>query len=298
MPALLRTDLPGLPPPTRGKVRDVYELDAETLLVVTTDRLSAFDVILPTGIPDKGRVLNSLSAFWFELLADLGPNHVLSIDDSVIRGSLPASHPDLQMRSMLCRKANPLPVEFVVRGYLAGSLLKEYRLAPGPLHGIDLPAGLREGDQLPEPIFTPATKAQEGHDENISFDQAAELVGRGVAEAARDWSIRAYRAAAAHAEACGLILADTKLEFGLIGGELIWIDEAFTPDSSRYWLASEWRPGESTPSFDKQYVRDYLDAQDWDKQPPGPDLPEAVALGARQRYLEAYRRLTGKELPV
>jgi phosphoribosylaminoimidazole-succinocarboxamide synthase len=289
---LRETHFPGLTPIARGKVRDIYDL-GERLLIVATDRLSAFDVILPTGIPDKGRVLTQLSLFWFNLLREVTPNHVLS--GTELPPPFDAYRADLAGRTMLVRKTKPLPIECVVRGYLSGSGWKDYR-ASGELCGIPLPAGLRESDRLPEPIFTPATKAVSGHDENIPFAQAAALIGAPLAERVRAISLEIYRRAAAYAEPRGIILADSKFEFGLLGNELIWIDEALTPDSSRFWPAAQYKPGGAQPSFDKQYVRDYLERIGWNKQAPGPELPGDVVAGTRAKYREAYRILTGREL--
>jgi phosphoribosylaminoimidazole-succinocarboxamide synthase len=286
------TSLPGIQFLNRGKVRDLYEVGGH-LLIVATDRLSAFDVVLPTPIPDKGRVLTQLSLFWFNLLGDVIPNHVLSAAD--FPPELDAYREQLEGRSMLCQKTKPLPVECVVRGYLSGSGWKDYR-ATGKVCGISLPAGLRESERLPEPIFTPSTKAIAGHDENISFDEAASTIGGELAERVRAVSLEIYRRAVAYAEPRGIILADTKFEFGLLGDQLIWIDEALTPDSSRFWPADGYQPGRSQPSFDKQYVRDYLERIGWNKQPPGPDLPPDVVEATRARYREAYRQLTGHEL--
>jgi len=295
MPVLLETSIAGLAAPRRGKVREVYELGNE-LLIVSSDRISAFDVVMANGIPDKGRVLNQMSAFWFQRLEHVCPNHVLSIDDSVIAEALGRREPELAGRATLARKANPLTIECVARGYLAGSLYKEYRTGGGNVHGLDLPDGLLDGSKLQEPIFTPATKAEEGHDENISFAEAANRVGREVAEQARDWTMQLYAEASRHASTVGLILADTKFEFGLTDDGLIWIDEALSPDSSRYWEASGYQPGGAQPSFDKQYVRDYLETLDWNKQPPGPTLPEDVVMNTRAKYLEAFERITGQPL--
>jgi phosphoribosylaminoimidazole-succinocarboxamide synthase len=287
------THFPGLTLVSRGKVRDLYEVDGD-LLLVATDRLSAFDVVLPTPIPDKGRVLTQLSLFWFDMLRDVVPNHVLSGD------RFPAVakpfRDQLQGRSMLCRKTAPLPVECVVRGYLAGSGWKDYR-ATGEVCGIALPPGLAESARLPTPIFTPATKATSGHDENISFDAVVARVGGQRAEQLRAVSLDIYRRAAAYAEPRGILLADTKFEFGLMGDEVLWIDEAITPDSSRFWPAADYAPGRSQPSFDKQYVRDYLERIGWNKQPPGPELPPDVVAATRAKYREAYRLLTGHDLP-
>lgn len=286
------TNFPGLKLISRGKVRDLYEV-AEDLLLVATDRLSAFDVVLPTPIPDKGRVLTQLSLFWFETLHDVVPNHVLS--GSKFPGALSAFEAQLAGRSMLCRKTRPLPIECVVRGYLAGSGLKDYR-ATGGICGVPLPPGLRESERLPEPIFTPSTKATTGHDENISFDETVARIGGPRAEQLRAVSLEIYRRAAAYAEPRGILLADTKFEFGLIGNELIWIDEALTPDSSRFWPAEGYAPGRPQPSFDKQYVRDYLERIGWNKLPPGPELPSDVVKATQSKYREAYRLLTGREL--
>ncbi len=286
------TSLPGIQFLNRGKVRDLYEVGGR-LLIVATDRLSAFDVVLPTPIPDKGRVLTQLSLFWFDLLRDVIPNHVLTAAD--FPPELSAYRAQLDARSMVCQKTKPLPVECVVRGYLSGSGWKDYR-ATGKVCGISLPAGLRESERLPEAIFTPSTKATSGHDENISFDEAASRIGGEVAEHVRAVSLEIYRRAAAYAEPRGIILADTKFEFGLTGDQLIWIDEALTPDSSRFWPADGYQPGRAQPSFDKQYVRDYLERIGWNKQPPGPELPPEVVEATRARYRGAYRQLTGHEL--
>jgi phosphoribosylaminoimidazole-succinocarboxamide synthase len=260
---------------------------------VATDRLSAFDVVLPTPIPDKGRVLTQLSLFWFEKLRDVIPNHVLSATD--FPPPFDIHMQELRGRAMLVRRTKPLPIECVVRGYLSGSGWKDYR-ATGKVCGIALPTGLRESDRLPEPIFTPATKATTGHDENISFDQAADLIGREFCERVRAISLDIYHRAAAYAEPRGIILADTKFEFGLAGSELIWIDEALTPDSSRFWPAKDYQPGRAQPSFDKQFVRDYLERIGWSKQPPGPELPPDVVAATRAKYREAYHSLAGREL--
>ncbi len=286
------TRLAGVTLAGRGKVRDIYDL-RDRLLIVATDRLSAFDVVLPTPIPDKGRVLTQLSLFWFNLLRDVISNHVLSGTD--FPAPLDRFRDELEGRSMLVRKTTPLPIECVVRGYLSGSGWKDYR-STGKVCGVALPSGLRESERLPEPVFTPATKATTGHDENISLDQAATLVGAPLAERARSASLDLYRRAAAYAEPRGIILADTKFEFGLLGEELIWIDEALTPDSSRFWPAANYEPGGRQPSFDKQYVRDYLERIGWSKQPPGPKLPADVVAATRAKYREAYRLLVGREL--
>jgi phosphoribosylaminoimidazole-succinocarboxamide synthase len=286
------SNLPGIRLLNRGKVRDIYEVGGR-LLIVATDRLSAFDVVLPTPIPDKGRVLTQMSLFWFHLLRDVIPNHVVTATD--FPPELSPYRAQLDGRSMLCRKAKPLPIECVVRGYLSGSGWKDYR-ATGKVCGISLPAGLRESDKLPEAIFTPATKATSGHDENISFEEAATRTGGEMAERLRSVSLEIYRRAAAYAEQRGIILADTKFEFGLDGDELIWIDEALTPDSSRFWPAQGYQPGHAQPSFDKQFVRDYLERIGWNKQPPGPELPAEVVAATQGRYREAYKLLTGHDL--
>jgi phosphoribosylaminoimidazole-succinocarboxamide synthase len=286
------TQFAGLTPIARGKVRDIYDL-GDKLLIIATDRLSAFDVILPTPIPDKGRVLTQLSLFWFDLLKDVIPNHVLSATD--FPAPFDKFKDDLAGRSMIVRKTQPLPIECIVRGYVSGSGWKDYR-ATGKICGIALPTGLRESDRLPEPIFTPATKAASGHDENISFDQAASLIGKDLAEKVRDVSLEIYGRAAAYAEPRGVIVADTKFEFGLLHGNLIWIDEALTPDSSRFWSAAQYSPGGPQPSFDKQFVRDYLERMQWPKTPPGPELPPEIVAATRAKYREAYRILTGREL--
>jgi len=288
-----QTDFPGLKLASRGKVRDIYEV-GDDLLIVATDRLSAFDVVLPTPIPDKGRVLTQLSLFWFKTLADILPHHVLSATEFPPPANVYSQQ--LAGRSMLCRKTRPLPIECVVRGYLAGSGWKDYRTS-GRVCGVALPPGLRESDRLPAPIFTPSTKATSGHDENISFDEVVARVGGERAEELRSVSLEIYRRAAAYAEPRGILLADTKFEFGLIGDQLIWIDEALTPDSSRFWPAQGYQPGRSQPSFDKQYVRDYLESIGWNKQPPGPQLPPEVVERTRAKYREAYRLLAGVELP-
>jgi phosphoribosylaminoimidazole-succinocarboxamide synthase len=292
------THIAGLTPAARGKVRDIYDLGDE-LLIVATDRLSAFDVILPTPIPDKGRVLTQLSLFWFDLLKDVIPNHVLSATD--FPAPFDAYRDELAGRSMLVRKTQPLPVECVVRGYVSGSGWKDYK-ATGKICGIALPGGLRESDRLPEPIFTPATKATSGHDQNISFDRAASLIGAELAEQVRAVSTEIYRRAAAYAAPRGILLADTKFEFGLLKiseGEtnsLLWIDEALTPDSSRFWPASQYQPGGPQPSFDKQFVRDYLERIHWPKTAPAPELPPDVVAATRAKYREAYRILSGHDL--
>ncbi|HWA98616.1 MAG TPA: phosphoribosylaminoimidazolesuccinocarboxamide synthase [Pirellulales bacterium] len=288
---VLETNVPGLPV-RRGKVRDVYDL-GDRLLLVATDRISAFDHILPTGIPDKGKVLTQISRFWFGQLGE--PNHLLSADIDEVE--LPASV-DRQMlagRSMLVRKTSVVPIECVVRGYLAGSGWKEYR-RDGTVCGERLPRGLVESSQLPEPLFTPATKAESGHDENIPFARMAELVGQATADELRRRSISIYQRGAEHARGCGIIVADTKFEWGFVDGKLILIDEVLTPDSSRFWPADQYQPGRSQPSFDKQFVRDWLETTTWDKNSPPPPLPAEVVERTRSKYLEAYERLTGKPL--
>jgi phosphoribosylaminoimidazole-succinocarboxamide synthase len=292
MRVVRETQFADVSPAARGKVRDIFDL-GDKLLIVATDRLSAFDVVLPTPIPDKGRVLTQLSLFWFELLRNVIPNHLLSATE--FPSPFDRYRDDLAGRSMLVRKAQPLPIECVVRGYVSGSGWKDYR-ATGKICGIALPAGLKESDRLPEPIFTPATKAVTGHDENITFEQAVSLVGEKVAERVRTVSLEIYRRATEHAEPRGILLADTKFEFGLLNNELIWIDEALTPDSSRFWPAAQYRPDGPQPSFDKQFVRDYLEGIRWPKIPPGPELPADVVAATRAKYREAYRILTGHEL--
>jgi len=289
---IAQTDFPGLKLRGRGKVRDIYELD-DKLLIVATDRLSAFDVVLPTPIPDKGRVLTQLSLFWFDKLADVIPNHVLKGKD--FTGELAPYAADLEGRAMLVRRTEPLSIECVVRGYISGSGWKDYQKT-GRICGVALPAGLRESDRLPEPIFTPSTKATTGHDENISFEETVSRIGRPLAERLRDVSLTLYRRAVDHAAARGIIIADTKFEFGLLGDQLIWIDEALTPDSSRFWPSDQYKPGQAQPSFDKQYVRDYLEKIGWNKQPPAPPLPTDVVIGTREKYREAYQRITGHAL--
>ena len=290
------TSLKGLELLRRGKVRDVYEVDDGRLLIVATDRISAFDCILPTQIERKGEVLTALSRFWFERLAHIVKNHLLTTDIAQMPDRVRAHAPQLGGRSMLVRRTEVFPVECVVRGYLAGSGWKDYQRT-GEICGHKLPAGLRESDQLPEPIFTPATKAETGHDENISEARMSEIVGAETTARLRETSLALYREADAHARARGIIIADTKFEFGLDGGgEIILIDEALTPDSSRFWPLDSYEPGRSQPSFDKQFVRDYLETLDWDKRPPAPPLPPEVAEATTARYLEAYRLLTGSEL--
>jgi phosphoribosylaminoimidazole-succinocarboxamide synthase len=292
MRVLRETNFAGISPSARGKVRDIYDL-GDKLLIVATDRLSAFDVIMATPIPDKGLILTQLSLFWFTLLRDVIPNHVVSATDFPAPFDQHAA--DIVGRAMLVTKTSPLPIECVARGYLSGSGWKEY-VATGEVCGMALPSGLRESDKLPEPIFTPATKAVTGHDENISFDQASSLIGKPLAEQVRAITLEIYRQAAAYAEPRGILLADTKFEFGLLNNELIWIDEALTPDSSRFWPAAAYKPGGPQPSFDKQFVRDYLERIQWPKTPPGPELPLDVVAATRAKYREAYRILVGREL--
>jgi phosphoribosylaminoimidazole-succinocarboxamide synthase len=289
---LVETDLPGVPLWKRGKVRDVYDL-GDQLLVVATDRLSAFDVVLPTGIPGKGRLLTQMSLFWFDLLKDVVPHHVLSADVGEYPAELAAFAEQLEGRSMLVVKTDVLPVECVVRGYLTGSGFKDYKQS-GSVCGIALPEGLRDSDRLEPAIFTPATKAETGHDENISYDTMLATVGPEYAAQARRVSLELYERARVHAGARGIILADTKFEFGVRDGRLIWIDEALTPDSSRFWPRDGYAPGRSQPSFDKQFVRDYLETLDWDKQPPGPELPPEVVARTVDKYVEAHSRLLGE----
>lgn len=292
--SLWQTELPGLPRPRRGKVRDVYEL-GETVLLVASDRLSAYDHVLRPGIPGKGKILTQLSTFWFGRLADLAPHHLLATDPADFPRSLAPFAGLLRGRAVLVRKARVVPFECVARGYLAGSAYREYR-AGGAVCGIDLPAGLERASSLPEPIFTPATKAPAGHDENVDFATMLRGTGGELAGRLRDLTLALYGRGAAHAAARGLILADTKFEFGTDeGGRLLLVDEALTPDSSRYWDAAHWRPGEEPDSFDKQYVRNWLDGSGWDRESPPPELPSEVVAGTRDRYLEAFRRLTGRE---
>ncbi len=307
MPVVTYTHIPGLPEPKRGKVRDIYDL-GDQLLIVATDRISAFDVVLPNGIPDKGRVLTQLSLYWFERTQHIVPNHLVSADVDAMAEAVAAAGGQvdssvremLDGRSMLVVKAKPYPIECVVRGYLAGSLWKEYvqaggREQPVTLHGISLPAGLRESDRLEEPVFTPATKAEVGHDENISLEQAVQIAGEVARELAR-LSVEIYRFAREDAVQKGIIIADTKFEFGEKDGRILLIDEVLTPDSSRFWAVDDYVPGRSQPSFDKQYVRDWLESTGWDKTPPAPDLPDEVVAKTAEKYREAYRRITGKTL--
>jgi phosphoribosylaminoimidazole-succinocarboxamide synthase len=278
-------DLPHL---YSGKVRDIYDAGDGRLLMVTSDRMSAFDVVMAEPIPSKGRVLTAMSAFWFEQMSDLVGSHLIATEYD----GLP---PEAEGRAMLCKKAEMLPIECIVRGYITGSAWKEYK-ASGTMHGAELPADLLESAQLPEPVFTPSTKADEGHDENISFDAAVDLIGKEMAERARDVSLEVYSRGAALAAERGIIVADTKFELGLVDGELILCDEVLTPDSSRFWPADQWMPGSTPPSFDKQPVRDYLDGLDWDKQPPPPPLPADVIAATQARYTEGYERISGRSL--
>lgn len=292
---LLETHLPGAKLFARGKVRDLYEVNGR-LLIVATDRISAFDFVLGSGIPDKGRVLTQLSVFWFRFLGDVVPTHFITASVEDYPEELRRSREQLEGRSMLVHRTQPVPIECVARGYLAGSGWKDYQKT-GSVCGIPLPAGLRESEALPEPIFTPATKAASGHDINISFDEMVRRVGARQAEELRSLTLRLYRRAADYARTRGLLIADTKFEFGTRGDELLLIDEVLTPDSSRFWGMDTYQPGRSQPSFDKQFVRDYLEQSGWNKQPPAPALPAEVIQATRERYREAYRRLTGMELP-
>lgn len=297
MSPLLTTPAIGLPLLRRGKVRDVFDAGDDRLLIVATDRISAFDHVLGSGIPDKGRILTQLSAFWFGRLAAVTPHHLLSIELDAFPAS--AQRPELAGRAMLVRRTQPLAVECVARGYLEGSGWKDYQ-ATGTLCGHRLPSGLRQCDRLPTPIFTPATKAESGHDENITEAQAAEVLGESVFTQVRDLTLALYRAGADHAAARGILVADTKFEFGLVhedgASRVILIDEVLTPDSSRFWPADQYAPGGPQPSFDKQYVREYLERIQWDKQPPVPSLPDDVVARTREKYLDAFRRITGADL--
>ncbi len=290
---LLTCDLPGIPRLRSGKVREVFDL-GENLLLVATDRISAFDCILPNAIPRKGEVLTRISEFWFQKL-DFVPNHVVASLFALFPENLQPFADQLEGRSMIVHKAAPLPVECVARGYLAGSGWKEYR-ERGTVGGHPLPAGLRQGDRLPETLFTPATKAETGHDENITWRDCRALLGDETALQVRQWTIDLYEHGAAHAAQCGIIVADTKFEFGVLDGEIILIDECLTPDSSRFWPADQYQPGGSPPSFDKQFVRDHLESLDWNKQPPAPELPPQVVAETARKYQEAYERLTGIKL--
>jgi phosphoribosylaminoimidazole-succinocarboxamide synthase len=292
--SLLSIDIPGLPAPKgSNKVRQTYDLGSEMLLV-TTDRISAFDVVMENGIPDKGRVLNLMSAFWFEKFADICPNHVITIDDQTIASQIGLEDRRLFGRTLLAKKAKPLKIECVARGYITGSLYKEYLTEGGKVHGLDLPEGLVDSDKLPEPIFTPATKAETGHDENLSEAQARDLVGSEVYDFVKNVTLKIYTAASEFAASKGIILADTKFEFGETEDGIIWIDEALTPDSSRFWPADQYEPGKQQPSYDKQFVRNYLEEINFNKMPPGPRLPEEIVEKTRSRYIEAYEKLVGK----
>ena len=291
---VLQLDLPGIRKLKSGKVREIFDL-GDRLLFVATDRISAFDVIMPNGIPRKGEVLTQISYFWFGQMEAFQPHHLISRANDPLPANLQPYAGKLTGRSMIVKKAEPLAIECVVRGYLAGSGWKEYR-EQQTVCGIKLPAGLKESSALPEPIFTPATMATSGHDENISFEAAACLVGKDIAEQARAASLKAYNFARDYARRRGIIIADTKFEFGLLDGKLILIDEVLTPDSSRFWPADQYQPGKSQPSYDKQFVRDYLETLDWNKTPPGPVLPADVVAKTQAKYLEAYERLTSKAL--
>lgn len=291
---VLQLDLPGIKKVKSGKVREIFDL-GESLLLVASDRISAFDVVMPNGIPRKGEVLTQISHFWFERFASLVPNHLLAGANDPLPTHLQPYADKLARRSMIVKKAKPLAIECIVRGYLSGSGLKEYKKSQ-TVCGIQLPAGLSDSSELPEPIFTPSTKAETGHDENISFERAQEIVGAELAEQARDLSLKIYKAGRDYARERGIIIADTKFEFGLFDGKLILIDEVLTPDSSRFWPADQYSPGKSQPSFDKQFVRDYLETLTWDKTPPGPELPEDVVSKTSAKYVEAYERLTGRKL--
>ncbi len=293
---LLQTDFPDLELHASGKVRDVYRVDNEHLLFIATDRISAFDYVLASGIPEKGRVLTQISLFWFDFLKDIVANHLVTADVSKYPSNLQKHTNTIRGRSMLVMKANMYPVECVVRGYLSGSGWKEYQKI-GAVCGIKLPSGLKESDKLPEPIFTPATKAASGHDENISFDEMVKHVGAADSEQLRDVTMKVYKKAADYALTKGIIIADTKFEFGNTSKGLVLADEVLTPDSSRFWPADRYKPGHAQESFDKQYVRDYLEHIKWNKQPPAPALPAEVQANTSKKYVEAYRQLTGRELP-
>jgi phosphoribosylaminoimidazole-succinocarboxamide synthase len=296
---LLETSFSDLTLHGRGKVRDIYEV-GDDLLIVATDRISAFDYVLGSGIPDKGKVLTQLSAFWFERMGDLVPHHVIATDVATMPATLQRHKDVLKGRSMLCRRTRPIPIECVARGYLSGSGWKEYQQT-GSVCGVKLPSDLAESDRLPQPIFTPATKADTGHDVNISEDEAAAIVGRDITTRLKQLTLEIYRRGCEHAESKGIIIADTKFEFGLIGAgdparDIVLIDEVLTPDSSRFWPKDRYTPGRGQPSFDKQYVRDYLEEIHWNKQPPVPSLPDTVVRKTREKYVEAFRRLSGREL--
>jgi phosphoribosylaminoimidazole-succinocarboxamide synthase len=292
--ALMKTDLPGVKLHGRGKVRDIYDL-GEHFLIVATDRLSAFDVVLPTPIPNKGKVLTQMSAFWFDLFKEFVPNHVVSTKVDQYPGHLDRFRDQLEGRSMLVKKARVFPVECVARGFLTGSGLKDYNKT-GQVCGISLPAGLRDSDRLPQPIFTPATKAETGHDENISEQRAAEIVGAENIRRLKELTLSIYSRAVEFASKRGIIICDTKFEFGVIDGQIAIVDEMLTPDSSRFWPADQYSPGKPQPSFDKQYVRDYLERIGWNKQPPAPALPDDVVKATSAKYVEALRILTGRDV--
>jgi phosphoribosylaminoimidazole-succinocarboxamide synthase len=294
---LLRTDFPDLKLRASGKVRDVYDVSDDALLFVASDRISAFDYVLATGIPQKGKVLNQISLFWFDFLANVVPNHLITADVEKYPPAARKYADQLRGRSMLVRKAEIFPVECIVRGYISGSAWKEYK-ATGKVSGITLPAGLKESDAFPEPIFTPSTKATSGHDENISFDEMCNIVGAETASQLRDLTLRVYTKAAAYARERGIIIADTKFEFGRTQHGITLADEVLTPDSSRFWPADKYEPGRAQDSYDKQYVRDYLEQIHWNKQPPAPALPADVARRTSEKYLEAYFQLTGRRLDV
>jgi len=294
---LLRTECPDLQLHASGKVRDVYKIDDNRLLFVATDRISAFDYILATGIPHKGKVLTQISLFWFDFLKDVVPNHLITADVNEYPEAIRKYGDQLRGRSMVVMNANMFPVECVVRGYISGSAWKEYK-ASGTVCGIELPKGLKESDQLPEPIFTPATKATSGHDENIPFSEMARLIGAEVSEQLRDLTLRVYKKAADYARTKGIIIADTKFEFGRTSRGITLADEVLTPDSSRFWPADNYKAGQAQDSYDKQYVRDYLEEIRWNKQPPAPALPAEVARKTSEKYLEAYEQLTGRKLDV
>jgi phosphoribosylaminoimidazole-succinocarboxamide synthase len=294
MTAVMKTDLPGIKLHGRGKVRDIYDL-GDHFLIVATDRLSAFDVVLPTPIPNKGKVLTQMSAFWFDRFKDVVPNHVVSTDVSKYPQNLYQFRDQLEGRSMLVKKAKVFPVECVARGFLTGSGLKDYNKT-GSVCGIKLPPGLRDSDRLPEPIFTPATKAETGHDENISEEQAAKVIGQDIVRQLKELTLQLYSRGVDYARTRGIIVCDTKFEFGLIDGKISIVDEMLTPDSSRFWPADQYSPGKPQPSFDKQFVRDYLEKIGWNKQPPAPELPDDIVKATSAKYVEALRLLTGRDL--
>ncbi|MFZ0541691.1 MAG: phosphoribosylaminoimidazolesuccinocarboxamide synthase [Candidatus Sulfotelmatobacter sp.] len=296
-PVVLQTDFPDLKLHASGKVRDVYQLDNERLLFVATDRISAFDYVLATGIPQKGRVLTQISLFWFDFLSDIVPNHLITADVEKFPQELQKYAEVLRGRSMIVQRAEMFPVECVVRGYISGSAWKEYK-ATGKVCGIELPTGLRESEAFPEPIFTPATKEVSGHDENISFARMCQILGSETSSTLRDLTLRVYKKAAAYARQRGIIIADTKFEFGRTAKGITLADEVLTPDSSRFWPADKYAPGRGQESFDKQYVRDYLEEIHWNKQPPAPALPDEVARRTSEKYLDAYFQITGHKLDV